>query len=275
MKLYSWNINGIRAVVRKNALIPFIETQQPDILCVQETKNGAPATQLDIPTYHQFWNSADRPGYSGTAIFSKYQPIQTSNGLPCDLKVKYNMTDDGYGDPNTEGRVLTAEYEKFHLVTVYTPNAKDDLSRIPLRAHHWDPAFLEYCKGLESGAYGATPKPVIFCGDLNVAHTPDDLARPKPNEGKKGYTTEERAGFQAFIDAGFIDTLRMFKQGNGFYTWWTHFGNARANNVGWRIDYFLVSPMLRSHVVSADIHPSVLGSDHCPISLTLDFESAT
>jgi exodeoxyribonuclease III len=270
MKLYSWNVNGIRAVLRKDALMPFIQTQQPDILCIQETKNGTPATTVDLPNYHQFWNSATRPGYSGTAIFSKYQPVQTSNGLPSELAVKYDMTDDGYGDPNTEGRVLTAEYEQFYLVTVYTPNAKDDLSRIPLRSRHWDPAFLEYCQGLEAGTYGATPKPVIFCGDLNVAHAPEDLARPKPNEGKKGYTAEERAGFQAFVDAGFIDTLRMFKQGNGLYTWWAHFGNARANNVGWRIDYFLVSPKLKAHVVGADIHPSILGSDHCPISLTLD-----
>ena len=181
------------------------------------------------------------------------------------------MTDDGYGDPNTEGRVLTIEFEEFYLVTVYTPNAKDDLSRIPLRSKHWDPAFLAYCRGLESGSFGNPPKPVIFCGDLNVAHTPDDLARPKPNEGKKGYTPEERAGFQAFIDAGFVDTLRLFKQGNGFYTWWAFFGNARANNVGWRIDYFLVSSQLRPHVKAADIHPDILGSDHCPISLELDF----
>jgi exodeoxyribonuclease-3 len=160
--------------------------------------------------------------------------------------------------------VLTAEYEHFYVVTVYTPNAKDDLSRIPLRHDHWDPAFLEYCQRLEK------TKPVVFCGDLNVAHTELDLARPKPNAGKKGFTTEERAGFQAFIDAGFVDTLRMFKEGNGFYTWWSNFGGARGNNVGWRIDYFLVSAALRDKVVAADIHPAVMGSDHCPISVTLD-----
>jgi exodeoxyribonuclease-3 len=270
MKLYSWNINGIRAVLRKDALRPFIEAESPDIIAFQETKAGAIATEVDLPDYHQYWNNADRPGYSGTAIFSKPEPIATSNGLPEAIKTKYAMTDDAYGDPNTEGRVLTAEYEQFYLVTVYTPNAKDDLSRIPLRRDHWDPAFLEYCKGLETGAFGHLPKPVIFCGDLNVAHTPDDLARPKPNEGKKGYTTEERAGFQAFIDAGFVDTLRLFHQGNGYYTWWAHFGNARANNVGWRIDYFLVSPALRDKVTAANIHPAVLGSDHCPISLELN-----
>ncbi len=291
MKLYSWNVNGIRAVLRKDSLAPFIAAQQPDILALQETKAGAGHTDIDLPGYHQYWNSADRPGYSGTAILSKIPPLATSNGLPDALRTKYDMTGDNYGDPNTEGRILTAEFDHFYLVTVYTPNAKDDLSRIPLRRDHWDPAFLDYCKGLETGTFSltgataeqqveATPhttqskasaKPVIFCGDLNVAHTPDDLARPKPNEGKKGYTTEERAGFQAFIDAGFIDTLRLFKQGNGFYTWWAHFGNARANNVGWRIDYFLASTALRSHITAADIHPAVLGSDHCPISIELDF----
>jgi exodeoxyribonuclease III len=276
MKLYSWNVNGIRAVVRKDALKPFIDAEAPDIWCLQETKAGADAITLDLPSYHQYWNSADRPGYSGTAVFSKPEPLATSHGLPQAIKTKFAMTDDAYGDPNTEGRVLTAEYPQFYLVTVYTPNAKDDLSRIPLRHHHWDPAFLAYCKGLESGQFAidggsGQAKPVVFCGDLNVAHTPDDLARPKPNEGKKGYTTEERAGFQAFIDAGFIDTFRLFHQGNGFYTWWSNFGGARANNVGWRIDYFLVSASLKDKVTAANIHPAVMGSDHCPISLELTF----
>jgi exodeoxyribonuclease III len=271
MLLCSWNVNGIRAVLRKDAFIPFVDTSQPDIICLQETKNGVPATVVDLPGYHQYWNSADKPGYSGTAIFSKPQPISTSNGLPQEVKAKFNMTDDGYGDPNTEGRVLTAEYDKFYLVTVYTPNAKEDLSRIPLRSKHWDPAFLDYCSGLENGKFGFEAKPVIFCGDLNVAYTPDDLARPKTNIGKKGFTTEERAGFQAFVDAGFVDTFRLFTLGNGFYTWWSNFGNARSNNIGWRIDYFLVSSSLKSHVLGAEILPAVLGSDHCPITLTLDF----
>jgi len=270
LKLYSWNVNGIRAVLRKEALKPFLEAEHPDILCLQETKAGADHADIEAAGYHQFWNSADRPGYSGTAIFSKTAPIKTNNGLPEVIKKKYAMTDDKYGDPNTEGRVLTAKFPDFYVVTVYTPNAKDDLSRIPLRHDHWDPAFLEYCKGLETGVFDNEPKPVIFCGDLNVAHTEDDLARPKPNIGKKGFTTEERAGFQAFLDAGFIDTLRMFKQGNGFYTWWSNFGGARARNVGWRIDYFLVSASLKDKVVAADIHPAVMGSDHCPISVTLD-----
>ncbi len=263
LKIYSWNVNGIRAVVRKDALAPFIQNHQPDIWCLQETKAKQGQAEVDLPNYHEYWNSAERLGYSGTAIFSKPKPLSITNGLPENIVSKYELTD-SYGDPNAEGRVMTAEYGGFYLVTVYTPNAKDDLSRIPLRHKHWDPAFLEYCKQLEKS------KPVIFCGDLNVAHTEDDLARPKPNIGKKGFTDEEREGFQNFIDAGFVDTLRLFHQGNGFYTWWTHWGNARANNVGWRIDYFLVSESLKDKVVAANIHPDVLGSDHCPVSIELE-----
>jgi exodeoxyribonuclease III len=275
MKLYSWNVNGIRAVLRKDSLAPFIKAESPDVLCLQETKAGSDHADIDLPGYHQYWNSADRPGYSGTAIFSKTPAVTTSHGLPEALKTKYAMTNDKYGDPNTEGRVLTAEFPHFYVVTVYTPNAKDDLSRIPLRHQHWDPAFLEFCKGLEDGQFSleggsGQAKPVLFCGDLNVAHTPDDLARPKPNEGKKGYTAEEREGFQNFLDAGFIDTFRLFHQGNGHYSWWSNFGNARANNVGWRIDYFLASGSLKSKIKSAAIHPSVIGSDHCPISVEVD-----
>jgi len=264
MKIYSWNVNGIRAVLRKEALVPFIQAEQPDILCVQETKAQPGEAVVDLPGYSEFWHSAEKKGYSGTAIFSKIPPISIQNNLPVEIQKKYDMTKDGYGDPNTEGRVLTAEYEKFYLVTVYTPNAKDDLSRIPLRHKHWDPAFLEYCKLLEK------TKPVVFCGDLNVAHTELDLANPGPNRGKKGFTDEERAGFQAFLDAGFVDTLRLFKEGNGFYTWWSHFGGARERNVGWRIDYVLVSASLKDKVTAADIYPAVMGSDHCPVSVTLD-----
>lgn len=275
MKIYSWNVNGIRAVIRKDAMKPFIEAEQPDILCLQETKAQPEEIKLDEYGYHSYVNSAEKKGYSGTAILSKTEPIATSNGLPESLKQKYDMTDDKYGDPNTEGRILTAEYDGFYLVTVYTVNAKDDLSRVPLRHDHWDPAFLEYCKGLESGSFSinggsGTAKPVIFCGDLNVAHTEDDLARPKPNIGHRGFTDEEREGFQNFIDAGFVDTFRIFTQGNGHYSWWSNFGNARANNTGWRIDYFLVSASLRDKVTAAEIHPAVMGSDHCPISVTLD-----
>jgi exodeoxyribonuclease-3 len=264
VKIYSWNVNGIRAVQRKELFQPFLETEKPDILCLQEVKATEEQAALELEGYRAFWYAAERPGYSGTAILSKLEPLQVVNGFPEDIIEKYGVTGDTYGNPNAEGRVVAAEFEEFWVVTVYTPNAKDDLSRIPLRAQHWDPAFLAYCKRLEA------TKPVVFCGDLNVAHTEDDLANPKPNRGKKGFTDEERAGFQAFVDAGFIDTLRMFKQGNGYYTWWSHFARARERNVGWRIDYFMVSESLQSKVQAAEIHPGVLGSDHCPVSVTLD-----
>ncbi len=262
LKIFSWNVNGIRAVLRKDVFMPFIEEHQPDILCLQETKAKPGQAEIDLPEYEEIWNSAERAGYAGTAIFSKLKPLRTMADLPEDLAVKYQLGD-GYGDANNEGRVLMAEYEGFYLLTVYTPNAKEDLSRVPLRYEHWDPAFLEYAKRLEQD------KPVVFCGDLNVAHAEEDLARPKENRGKKGFTDEERAGFDAFVQAGFIDTLRLFKSGNGHYTWWSHWGGARARNVGWRIDYFLVSGALKDNVVSADIHPAVVGSDHCPVSLEL------
>ncbi|HSX17056.1 MAG TPA: exodeoxyribonuclease III [Patescibacteria group bacterium] len=264
MKIYSWNINGIRAVVRKELFKPFIDKEQPDILCLQETKAEQGQAIIDLTGYEEYWNSADKKGYSGTAIFSKIKPLAILNGFPEDIIDKYKVTGDTHGDPNKEGRVIAAEFEKFFVVTVYTPNAKDSLSRLPLREKHWDPAFLAYCKQLEK------KKPVIFCGDLNVAHTEDDLANPKPNKGKKGFTSEERQGFQNFLDNGFVDTLRMFKTGNGYYTWWSHFANARARNVGWRIDYFLVSESLKPHVKAAGIHADIMGSDHCPVSITLD-----
>jgi exodeoxyribonuclease III len=264
IKIYSWNVNGIRAVIRKELFTPFIQKHQPDILCMQETKAQQGQAEINLPDYEEYWNSAEKKGYSGTAIFTKHKPLSITNGFPEEIIEKYEVPGDIYGDPNREGRIIAAEYEKFYLVTVYTPNAKDDLSRIPMRQKHWDPAFLAYCKHLEK------KKPVVFCGDLNVAHTEEDLAHPKPNRGKKGFTDEERAGFQAFIDAGFVDTLRIFEQGNGHYTWWSHWANARANNVGWRIDYFLVSASLKNKLEKAEIHASVMGSDHCPISITLD-----
>lgn len=264
MKIYSWNVNGIRAVVRKELFTPFIQKEQPDILCLQETKAQQGQAQIDLPGYIEYWNSAHKAGYSGTAIFTKTKPVGVTNGFPEAIAKKYNLVDELDRDSSTEGRMLTAEFDKFYLVTVYTPNAKDDLSRIPLRRKHWDPAFLTYCKELEK------KKPVVFCGDLNVAHTPDDLARPKPNEGKKGYTAEEREGFQNFLDAGFVDTFRIFTKGNGHYSWWTHWANARANNVGWRIDYFLASKKLMPHIKAAQIHADIMGSDHAPVSITLD-----
>lgn len=264
MKLYSWNVNGIRSVLRKDALVPFIRDQKPDILCLQETKAQVGEAIVELPGYHQFWNSAVKKGYSGTALFSKEQPLIVRNNLPAAIATRFTMQHDAYGDPNLEGRIITAEYPQFFLVTVYTPNAKEDLSRIPLRKTLWDPAFLAYCQELER------QKPVVFCGDLNVAHTELDLANPQSNRGKKGFTDEERAGFDAFLAAGFIDTLRLFTEGNGYYTWWSHFAGARQRNVGWRIDYFLVSAALKDRVTAAEIHPQVLGSDHCPVSITLD-----
>lgn len=265
MKIYSWNVNGVRAVVKKGTFQEFIAKHQPDILCLQETKAMQGQAVVDLSGYEEYWNSAEKKGYSGTAIFSKIKPLAILNGFPNDLQKQYGLIADGYGDPNTEGRVIAAEFDKFYVVTAYTPNSKDDLSRLSLRHKQWDPAFLAYCKELEKN------KPVVFCGDLNVAHTEDDLANPKPNRGKHGFTEEERSGFQNFIDAGFIDTLRMFKQGNGFYTWWSHFANSRARNVGWRIDYFLASNELKDKIKAANIHADVLGSDHCPISIQLDF----
>jgi exodeoxyribonuclease-3 len=262
--LYSWNVNGIRAVNKKGLWQLFVNQAKADILCLQEIKAKADQIDVNIDGYKSFWYSALKPGYSGTAILSKIEPVQVVYGFPKSIISKYKLTGDIYGDPNEEGRIIAVEYSDFWVVTVYTPNAKDDLSRIPLRYKHWDPAFLAYCQKLEE------TKPVILCGDLNVAHTEDDLANPGPNRGKKGFTNEERSGFQAFIDAGFIDTLRLFKTGNGYYTWWSHFSNARARNVGWRIDYFLVSAKLKNKVKVADIHPQIFGSDHCPISVTLD-----
>lgn len=264
LKIYSWNVNGIRAVTRKGLFEPFVTSEKPDILCLQELKAKPEQIELHLPDYEQFWYSADKPGYSGTAIISKLKPLRVVNGLPRDIIEKFKVSGDIFGDPNLEGRVIAAEYEKFWVVTVYTPNAKDDLGRLELRHKHWDPAFLAYMKELEK------TKPVVFNGDLNVAHTELDLANPKPNRGKKGFTNEEREGFQKFVDAGFVDTLRLFKQGNGYYTWWSHFANARARNVGWRIDYVLVSASLKDKITSADIHPQVMGSDHCPVSVTLD-----
>ena len=264
MKVYSWNVNGIRAVLKKGLLQPFMAAHQPDILCLQETKAERGQVEIDLPGYHEYWNSAVKKGYSGTAIFSKSAPLSVINGFPEDFASRFSFADELQRDSAGEGRVITAEYENFYVVTVYTPNAKEDLSRLPLRHKHWDPAFLAYCQQLQS------KKPVIFCGDLNVAHTELDLAHPKPNRGKKGFTDEERSGFQNFVDAGFVDTFRLFTQGNGHYSWWSNFAKARDRNVGWRIDYVMVSPQLRSEVKAAAIHADVMGSDHCPVSITLE-----
>jgi exodeoxyribonuclease III len=264
VKFYSWNVNGIRAVVKKGTFQKFVAEHQPDILCLQETKAEKGQAQVDLGGYHEFWNSAQKKGYSGTAIFTKQEPLKVTNGFPDSFANQFAFADELKRDSWNEGRVITAEYPKFQAVTVYTPNAKDDLSRLKLRHEHWDRAFLAYMRQLEK------KKPVIFCGDLNVAHTEADLANPKPNRGKKGFTDEEREGFQNFVDAGFVDTFRMFTQGNGHYSWWSNFANARARNVGWRIDYVLVSKSISSHVSEAKIHPDVMGSDHCPVSIQVD-----
>jgi len=236
---------------------------QPDILCLQETKAKQGQAEIEFAGYEEFWNSAVKPGYSGTAIFTKVKPLQVINGLPDDIVAKYKVHGDVYGDPNQEGRVITAEFDKFYVVGVYTINIKDDLSRLPIR-QAWDKAFLAWCQELEK------KKPVVFCGDLNVAHTEDDLARPKENVGKRGFTNEERAGFENLVKHGFLDSFRLFKQGNGFYTWWTHWANARERNVGWRIDYFLISASLKPKIKAVAIHADVMGSDHCPISIELE-----
>lgn len=264
VKIYAWNVNGIRAVHNKGLFDPFIRSHQPDILGLGETKAEQNQSQVDLPDYQEHWNSAQKKGYSGTAIFTKPKPLKVINGMPETIVRKFGLSKDDYGDPNKEGRIIAAEYSKFYVVDVYTPNAKDDLSRVGLRHKQWDPAFLAYMKQLE------ITKPVVFMGDLNVAHTEDDLARPKENKGKRGFTDEERAGFQNFIKAGFVDTFRMFTRGNGHYSWWTHWANSRARNVGWRIDYILVSKSLESRVKKAEIHSDVMGSDHCPVSITLD-----
>lgn len=263
MKLYSWNVNGIRAVVKKGTFQKFIEEHQPDILCLQETKAVQGQAEIDLPDYEEYWNSAEKKGYSGTAIFTKTKPLAVMNGIPEAIAEKHKLVADKYGDANKEGRVIAAEFEEFYVVTAYTPNAKDDLSRIPLR-QQWDQAMVEYCAELQ------TKKPVLYCGDMNVAHTADDLARPKENNGKKGYTQEERDGFDKWLAAGFIDTFRIFTQGNGHYSWWTHWANARARNVGWRIDYWMASKTITDKITAAEINADVMGSDHCPVSITIN-----
>lgn len=262
MKLMTWNVNGIRAVDKKSLFMPMIEQYKPDVLCLQETKAQQHESPIDLPEYDEYWNSAVKNGYSGTAIFTREKPVAVLYGFPERITKKYHLQDT-YGDPNTEGRVIAVELEKYFVVNVYTPNSKPDLSRLPLRHKNWDPAFLEYCKSLEK------KKPVLLCGDLNAAHTPDDLANPKPNEGNAGYTNEERVGIDRIIGAGFIDVFRMFTQGKGHYTWWSHFAKSRERNVGWRIDYWFVSKKLVPKVVSCKILPEVMGSDHCPVVMEI------
>ena len=264
MKLYSWNINGIRAVVKKGELQKFLAEHQPDILCLQETKAEQGQAEFDAPEYSEYWNSSRaKKGYSGTAIFTKIKPLTVTNDIPEQFVKAAGLVDDSYGESNNEGRVIAAEFDDFYVVTAYTPNAKDDLTRLPLR-QQFDAAMTLYCADLQK------KKPVLYCGDMNVAHTEDDLANPRPNRGKKGFTDEERAGFDNWLAAGFVDTFRMFTEGNGHYTWWSHFAKSRERNVGWRIDYWLVSASIKNKVKKAEIHAAQLGSDHCPVSIDVE-----
>ena len=270
MKLASWNVNGLRAVMRKGELVGFLADQQPDILCLQEVKIKPEQVDFQIPDYQLILNSAERSGYAGTGLLVRNQLADqwasdnVRYNLPDELADKYDLSNDQFGNPNAEGRVLTLELDGYYLVTVYTPNAKADLSRLGLRFGRWDPAFLGYVQQLRQ------IKPVIFCGDLNVAHQPIDLANPKQNVGKHGFTDEERAGFDNIVHSGFIDSFR-FVHGElpNQYTWWSHWAHARERNIGWRIDYFLVDDRLKSRISGADIYPAQLGSDHCPISVTV------
>jgi exodeoxyribonuclease-3 len=264
MKLYSWNVNGIRAVLSKGALQDFIAAHDPDILCLQETKAERGQVELDLPQYHEHFFSAVKKGYSGTAIFSKVKPLRYIDGFPDEIIQTYHVTGDTYGDPNAEGRVIAAEFDEYWVVTCYTPNSKGDLSRLSLRYDQWDRACLAYLQQLEQ------TKPVLYCGDMNVAHADIDLANPKANVGKHGFTDEERERFQDYIDAGFVDTFRAANPDKAdAYSWWTHWANARARNVGWRIDYWLASTAIAGQVTNPQIHPDVMGSDHCPVSIEL------
>lgn len=250
MKLISWNVNGLRAVLRKNFL-DYLNRERPDVLCLQETKcSPDDVEQLWPASYTTYWNTAEKKGYSGTAIFTRTRPLAITQGI-------------GQPAHDREGRVLTAEFQDFALVNVYTPNAQRELTRLPYRLE-WDREFLRHLKKLQRR------KPVVFCGDLNVAHTEFDLANPKANVRNHGFTPEERAGFSALVKAGFVDTFREFEPGGGHYTWWSQMSGARARNVGWRLDYFLISAALRPRLKRAFIRPEVMGSDHCPVGIELE-----
>ena len=251
MRLISWNVNGLRAVVKKGFQDIFWNLDA-DFFCLQETKLQEGQITLDLPGYHQYWCYAERKGYSGTAIFTKQEP----------LSVSYNL-----GDPlhDTEGRAITLEYPEFYLVCVYTPNAQDGLKRLDYRME-WDDAFRDYLIRLDK------QKPMIVCGDMNVAHEEIDLKNPKTNVGNPGFSDEERAKFTELLEAGFTDTFRyLYPDTTGAYSWWSYRGNARANNTGWRIDYFLCSDRLREQIDKAYICPEITGSDHCPVGLDIHF----
>lgn len=250
MNLVSWNVNGLRACLKKG-FAEFVMESDADVICLQEVRALPEQVEMDLPGYSMFWNPALKRGYSGTAILTRAVPLAVFPGI-------------GQAEMDTEGRVLTAEFDDFFVVTVYTPNVQRELTRLEYRKDQWDPGFLKFVRKLEK------KKPVIFCGDLNVSHQEIDLANPKPNRGNAGFTDEERAGFDRILAAGFVDTFRVFEPGGGHYTWWSNRPGVRARNVGWRIDYFLISGVLRPRLVSAGIRAEVLGSDHCPITLVVD-----
>ena len=248
MKLVSWNVNGIRSIVGKG-FYDFVKRVDADIICLQETKASPDQIDLDLPGYpHHYWDVAEKKGYSGTAVFSKIEPLSFTTSIP-------------FAEHSKEGRVCTLEFADFHLVNVYVPNSQRELTRLEYRTERWDRDFRAYLKTLEK------KKPVVFCGDLNVAHTEIDLANPKSNQRNAGFTIEERTSFTKFIDEGFVDTFRHFTKEGGHYTWWSYMGRAREKNVGWRIDYFLVSETLMPKVKKSYILPDVMGSDHAPVVL--------
>lgn len=250
MKLISWNVNGLRACVQKGFLDYFKETDA-DFFCIQESKLQEGQIDLDLPGYHQYWNYAQKKGYSGTAVFARKEPLHVSYGL-------------GIEEHDKEGRVITLEYENFYLVTCYTPNSQNELARLPYRMQ-WEDDFLTYLKRLDS------KKPVILCGDLNVAHTEIDLKNPKTNRKNAGFSDEERAKMTTLLDSGFTDTFRYFyPDKEGIYSWWSYRFKAREKNAGWRIDYFITSRRLDDKLKGAAIHTDIPGSDHCPIELTID-----
>lgn len=252
MKLISWNVNGLRACVQKGFLDYFKEADA-DIFCVQETKLQEGQIQLDLEGYEQYWNYAEKRGYSGTAVFTKEKPLNVSYGIGIDVH-------------DHEGRVITLEYEKFYFVTVYTPNSQNELARLDYRMS-WEDDFLDYIKSLEQ------KKPVIYAGDLNVAHQEIDLKNPKTNRKNAGFTDEERAKFSRVLENGMIDTYRYFyPEQTGVYSWWSYRFKAREKNAGWRIDYFVVSKNLENCLVDAKIHTEIFGSDHCPVELDIDIK---
>lgn len=250
MKFISWNVNGIRAC-REKGFLDFFKEIDADFFCLQETKLQEGQIELDLPGYEQYWNYAEKKGYSGTAIFTKHRP----------LSVKYGI---GVEEHDHEGRVITLEYENFYMITVYVPNSQDGLARLDYRMR-WEDDFLAYIKELEKS------KPVVYCGDLNVAHKEIDLKNPKTNRKNAGFTDEERGKFSVVLENGFIDTFRYFYPDmENIYSWWSYRFSARAKNAGWRIDYFIVSGALKDRLKDAKIHTDVFGSDHCPVELEMD-----